>query len=196
MRISTKRILSIGISLVLFIGVIVVYFQLIVPKAKDLSKKRAEIFSRQTVYNNQKEAVDQVQKLIAQIREEKIKELQKSVIFAMPIGPDTIGALRQIDAIAKSSNSVITGLNFRISPPANPSARSKKVTILKPMGVVNVSVSIRGAYENLKRFLELLEKNIRVANTATYRFTPGLAKDAGINDSMEVSVDVYYQGTQ
>ena len=193
MRISTKRILSIGISLLLFIGVVVVYFQFIVPKAKELSKRRAEVFSKQAVYTSQKEAVDQVQKLIADIR--MLEDVRKSVGFAMPIGPDTIGALRQIDAISKSSNAVITGLNFRILPPASQSSRVKKVSILKPMGVVNVTVSVRGSYENLKRFLELLEKNIRVANIKSYRFTPGMAKDTGINDSMEVNVDVYYQGS-
>jgi len=194
MRISTKRILSIGVSLLLFIGVVVVYFQLIVPKAKELSKRRSEMVSKQTAYNNQREAVDQVQKLIAQIRD--LKELQKSVGFAMPTGPDTIGALRQIDAISKSTNATIISLNFRISPPTNRSTKNKSVTILKPMGVVNVTVSVRGFYENLKRFLELLEKNIRVANVRTYRFMPGVGKDSGINDAMDVSVDMFYQGTR
>lgn len=194
MRISTKRILSISVSLLLFIGVIVVYFQLIVPKAQEFSKRRAENFSKQSVYNNQKEAVDQVQKLIAQVRD--LKELQKSVGFAMPVGPDTIGVLRQIDAISKSTNATITSLSFRISPPFIPSGKNKKITIVKPMGVVNVTVSVKGFYENLKKFLELLEKNIRVANVKTFRFTPGIGKDAGMNDSFEVNVDVFYQGAQ
>lgn len=191
MRISTKRILSIGISLLLFIGVIVVYFQFIVPKAKELSKRRSEIFAKQSAYDDQKGAVDQVQKLIAQVQ--GLKELQKSVNFAMPQGPDTIGALRQIDAISKSTNATIVGLNFRILPAAVPTAKNKKVSIVRPMGVLNVNVSVKGFYDNLKQFLKLLEKNIRVANVKTYRFTPGLGKDSGSNDSLEVTVDMYYQ---
>lgn len=194
MRISTKRILSIGISFLLFIGVIVVYFQLIVPKAKELSKRRAEIFAKQSAYNDQKEAVDQVQKLISEIQ--RLKELQKSVDFAMPKGPDTIGALRQIDAVSKSTNATIVSLNFRVLPPAIPPAKNKKVSIVRPMGVVNVNVSVKGFYDNLKQFLKLLEKNIRVANVKTYRFTPGLGKDAGSNDTLEIAVDMFYQTEQ
>lgn len=190
MRISTKRILSIGLSVALFIGVAIIYFNLIVPEAKNISKERGEIASKQSLFNVQKQAVDEVQKLIAQFR--NLPQLQASVSLAMPAGSDTIGALRQINAVAKTTNATVTSLGFKITPPFL-SASKAKITIVKPMGNVNVTVSARGVYENLKKFLELVEKNIRVANVRTFKFTPGMGKEAGVGDALDLSIDMFYQ---
>src|SRR3989344_5350488 len=79
----------------------IVYGGLIRPELKIVSEKRGEVVSKETLLNNQRTAVSEVQKLIAQFQ--SIARLQENVSLAIPVGEATTEALNQWQSIVKLS---------------------------------------------------------------------------------------------
>lgn len=188
MRISTKRILSIGLSFALLIGTVLVYFNLIVPEVQIVMKMRGEINAKERLYTNQKAAVDKVKGLIAQFK--NIETLRQTVSLALPNGEDVIGALRQIEGSARATNVVLASLNVKSS--AGIRAPSQQLFIRR-LGTIEISVSAKGPYESLKQFLSLLETSVRVMNLKDVNFQPGSAARGSAEDTLKATVEVYYQ---
>ncbi|MDI6734481.1 MAG: hypothetical protein QMD50_03285 [Patescibacteria group bacterium] len=189
-RISTKRILSIGLSIVFLIGAVVVYSTLIRSEMETIDDKRVEIASKTILYNNQKNAVNQVSELIAKYK--GVSELQRSVSLAVPAGENTIGALRQIEAISRLSGVKISSLSFKVSVP-----RLDAKSFAKKMGILDIMIGASGSYETLKNLLRLLETSVRVANVKTFAFKPGIpepgSRVVAPSDTLSISVEMYYQ---
>jgi len=195
-RTSTKRILSIGLSIVFLIGAVIIYSTLIRSEIKIIDEKRAEVASKTVLYDNQKNAVNQVSELISKysLKTDKgMAKLQEIVSLAMPAGENIIGALRQIEAIGKSSGVDIKSLNFSVSAPKS----KTKSSFTKKMGTLNISISADGSYGILKNFLQLLETSLRVANVKTFMFRPGIpvpgSRAPTPSDNLSVMVEMYYQ---
>jgi len=184
MRVSTKRILSIGISAILLIVALIVYATLIKPEVEKINGKRALVASKTALYNNQDRAVSQVNKLITDFK--NIQRLEENISLAMPDGEETVQALRQIESMSSQAGVVITGLNFKASLP-----RASSQPFIKKLGTLEISMTVTGGYTNLKQFVRYLETNIRLANVTKLKFTPAGAR--GISDSLTLDVNVYYQ---
>jgi Tfp pilus assembly protein PilO len=185
MRVSTKRILSIGLAGVFLVGAFVVYAKFISTYMDEVNEKRAAIASKEAAYNNQNSAVKQVQSTIAQFQ--NFQDIQSKISLAVPNGIQTIQALRQIEAIASRTNSTISSISFKTA-----SSRASKATFLKKIGVLDVSLSVVGGYGDLKQFLSLVETNARVANVQEFKFQPGMNTKAG-TDQLTVKLEMYYQ---
>ncbi len=190
MRVSTKRILSIGASLLLFIGAIIVYANLIIPEVGTITQVRNEVASKGALFQNQSEAVTQVQNLIAQFK--NLASLQTTVSLAMPNGQETIGALRQVEATAASAGATLTSLAFKqvfsTQPPTQP--------FIRQIETFEITLAAQGTYPQLKQFLQLLETSVRVANVTDLKFQPGVGKNADTTNLLSLTVDVYYQDAQ
>jgi len=184
MRISTKRILSIGLSIILVIGTIAVYVNLVSPELTVINNKRGEVASKQNLYNNQSLAVAKVQDLIGQFQ--NLARVTETVSLAMPIGPATIGGLRQIEAIAKVGQVNLAYLNFSF-----PAVKPAPDVLLKQMKILKVGIGAQGDYPTLKEFLKLLETSIRVINVTNLKFEPAGVK--GIVDSLSLEAEMYFQ---
>ncbi|HXF43991.1 MAG TPA: type 4a pilus biogenesis protein PilO [Candidatus Paceibacterota bacterium] len=183
MKTSTKRILSIALAGLFFIGVLVVYTSLIRPELEKVNEKRALFISKETVFNNQRNAVTQVEKLLGEFK--NLTELQETVSLALPTSANVPDVLGQIQSIAK-----LAGVNinsFTIKPLAfTPS----KVPLVKRLGSLEFNITVGGAYERLRNFIQSLETNVRVMNVMSWRLTPTLnAEDMNLN----LQVVVYYQ---
>lgn len=181
MRASTKRILSIGIALVFFIGAVVVYQNLIGPEGAVIMEKRGIVTAKANLFEGQQQAVTEVQGLISQFQ--NLKSLQESVSLSMPDGQKTTLALSQIEAIARSSNVTIVSLDFR-----SLTARPSEQQLIKKLGTLEVKLGLVGAYNDLKNFLRLLETNVRVANVKELNFARA-QQDYNLN----IMAEMYYQ---
>lgn len=189
MKTSTKRILSIGLAGLLLIGTLVVYVSFIKPEMDNISEQRSLTLSKETLFTNQKTAVQGVQKLIAQFQ--SITSIQQDINLEMPIGPNTTQALNQIEAIASLNQVSINSLSIKAEP-----FLPSRQPLAKRLGTLTANLGLIGSYNNLKAFLRGLETNVRVANVQNLTVTPIGSSGNNIsqgNYSLILTVEIYYQ---
>lgn len=187
MKTSTKRILSIGFAALCLVAAAIVYGGLIRPELGIISEKRGEVVSKETLFNNQKTAVSEVQGLIAQFQ--SIARLQENVSLAVPIGESSTEALNQWQSIVKLSG--VSVRSFSLKPI---SFQPSKQPLAKRLGILEMNTTIEGSYEAVKNFLRFLETNVRVANVRSFSITPVVGAGAlGERYSLVLAVEMYYQ---
>ncbi len=189
MRVSTKRILSILVGFVFLLGAFSVYVGLIRGEVTATEATRGILASKEALLENQERAVSQVKGLIDEFK--NFSELEGTVDRAVPTGASVIQALRQIEAIGRTSGAIITDLDF--STPAAPSkARTGSApSVVKRLRTLEVKARVSGSYENLKQFAKLLETGVRVADVGQLNYSPGGLTSSG--DTMSVEITMYYQ---
>jgi len=186
MRASTKRILSIGLAAVVLAAAFIVYSALVRPAAAEVEKLRAQLFTKQTMFNNEKQVVTQLQSFIDQIN--NLGELQRTLSLAIPNGKETFGALHQYQTIAQSSNLEIVSVKI-----GEKGLKPAIAPLAKRLGTLQFSLTLRGSYQSIKTFLQTLETNIRVSNVESFSLRP---VNVGSNDDLyelNLAVDSYYQ---
>lgn len=186
MKTSTKRILSIGLAGLFFIGTLIVYASFIKPEAGKVSEARSLTASKENLFNNQRLAVEEVQKLIGQFQ--SIAKLEETVSLAMPRGESITQALNQLQAIVRSSKVNLKA--FTINPGTFEPSRQP---LAKRLGSIKINVTVEGSYENIKNFLWSLETNVRVANIASFVMSPLSGGGAQDLYSLTALVEIYYQ---
>ncbi len=192
MRTSSKRILSIGLSLLFFIGILLVYGTLIRPAMSAVGKTRSLVASKETLFNNQKNAVAQVQDLVSQYQ--NAATLQETVGLAIPIGSHVTDAMGQLYAVAKQASVSLQSFGVHSLP-----LEVTKEALVKRLGKIEVNLAVQGSYENIKTFLRYLETNVRVATITSMQFTPlasgfiqNIAQGSD-NYTLNLVVQLYYQ---
>ncbi|MDP2703674.1 MAG: hypothetical protein Q8P01_00345 [bacterium] len=189
MKSSTKRILSIGISGVLFILTLVVYANLIRPAVKEVGEKRSVLYSKATALQNQEAAVGKVQELVSQMK--GVSRFERSVSLIMPQEPGVTEALGQLRAITESSQVALSSFSISASP-----FQSSDAPLVRRLGTLLLGLSVTGSYENIKGFLQALETNVRVFNVKSARIVPARADSPNAPSSQftaQMTVEVYYQ---
>ncbi|MFH1161898.1 MAG: hypothetical protein V1696_01295 [Candidatus Jorgensenbacteria bacterium] len=184
MRVSTKRVLSIGLSLLFILGALAVYGNFIRGAMSDVGKLRALVASKSSLFANQRQAVGQVKDLIAQFQ--NASRLQETVSLAMPNDEQAIQALRQIEAVVRTSAVVLGSVDFKTA--TLPKVRGE--SFVGRLGVVEMHLRADGAYGNLKQFMQLLESGVRVSNVTEFDYIAGGARPT---DSLALTVETYYQ---
>jgi hypothetical protein len=91
----------------------------------------------------------------------------QAVDLAMPVGPDSAGALAQLYGIAADSSLIIQSVGVSLSAPppqasANTASTASTAALIKPYGSLNFQVTADGTYESLQTFLQGLETNVRI----------------------------------
>jgi len=191
MRVSTKRILSILTGLAFLLGALFVYLGLIRDEVAAAEKVRGLLVSKEILLGNQERAVTQVRGLIDEFK--NFTQLQATVSRAVPNGASAIQALRQIEAIARSANVVISGLDFSAAaaPRTTAAAPAAGTSVVKRLRTLEVRVRADGSYANLKQFVKLLETSVRVADVRRMNYTPGGLVNS--NDTITLEAQMYYQ---
>lgn len=194
MRLSTKRILSIGFALIFLIAGLMVFFSLASPEFEKVALLRGEVTAKETLFATQTSVVKQVQKLIEDFK--NVAQLRETVSRAVPQGVDTIGAMRQIDAIGRANNVMVVSLAFNATTPLPQQSRTRgvvvKKSLVKPVGTLEVFMTTQGSYKDLREFLRMLETSVRVANIRDFNFSPPEPRSEE-QGSMNITVQMYYQ---
>jgi len=189
MKTSTKRALSLIFSLVFIIFAIIIFTNLIQPEIKVINELRGKVAATNNLYLTQKNAIEQVSKVISQFN--NATDLQKSLSLSMPIGANITEILNQYETISKNNMILLQGLDLKITPPV---VSKKQNQLLKGMGIVNINMSTIGSYNALKQFLSALETNIRITKVNTLNFQKiGGGSDNNTLFSMSLEVETYYQ---
>lgn len=174
-----------GVAVLFLIGALVVYTSLIRGELSVIGDEQAAVTAKQNSLSVQEQAVQKVQALIKQF--EGVKN-QDAIALAMPNGESTVDALREIQAVALQSGVVITAIDFKSSVPRAAAAQP----LIKKLGTLEINLKVNGTYESARRFVQLLESGVRVANVKSFEFQP--SPQAGISiGTLELVIDMYYQ---
>lgn len=157
MRASTKRILSILLSGLFLIALIVVASTFIKPEFDKATQKRALLFSKQNLFQNQQNAVNQVQSLIDQFQ--GFDQLQNTIDLAMPTSEENTLILDQVTAIAENS-----GVEIRSFESFSNVFEESDQPLAKRLGSSEIEISVAGSYGEVSNFVNLLETNVRIFN--------------------------------
>ena len=178
MKQATKRFVSILGSMMLVVGAFVTYFYFIQPIYEEAQVLKAEIFARQNFIDRQRSAIEQVSALIKTYQGER--GLQDVISMALPLEPDRAGALAQIYGIPTNERLDVSSVSFAVSGARRSLDGTSPVGagLIKPLGNLRVTVQFRGAYEDFKRFLEIIETNIRIFNVESVSISPAAEADA------------------
>ena len=188
MRASTKRILSIFISGVLFVATLVVYSNLIKPEIEKVGKNRALVFSKSEAFQDQKAAVLKVQDLISKLKE--AKQLGETIALIMPQKPDITGLMGQLQTISRTSQAELKSFTIKPLP-----FESDEKPLVRRLGVYGADITVEGSYESVKVFLKSIETNVRIMNIDNFTIGPlgGAEKIAQDFYSAKISFKAFYQ---
>ena len=187
MRVSTKRIISIGFAGVFLIAAFFVYANFVRGAMESVNGKRAELTAKESLFDTQNAAIGKVQNTFAQF--ENSQDIKRKVELAVPQGVETVSALRQIEAITRRSGVLLTALGFK-----EVGARSSQTPFFKRIGVLEVTLSATGSYEGIREFLRLFETNARVVNVQEFDFQSGFGpQQSGGPNQISLKVEMYYQ---
>lgn len=188
MKASTKRILTIAFSGVFLIATLVVYGNFIRPTIDTVALKRDETASKEAVFTSQTNAVLEVQNIISQVQ--GAEDFNNRVALAIPRGTNVTEILYQIHSINQITQTEL--LDFSVESAPYVSA-GRDQTIVKRLGTLNLTMSVRGEYESLKTFLESLETNIRIMNvTDAAIFPTDQSAQSGLY-MLNLKVETYFQ---
>ncbi len=209
MRLSTKRILSIGVSVILILAALITFFSFVMGELKQVTAKRDEVASKANTLETERRVVAQAQELIGRFKD--LSKLEGTVSLAMPKGEETTGALRQVEAIQRASAVALSSLSFQrveeLPQLKRPRTAASASSFTRPLGILVVQISAAGTYQSLKRFLQMVETSIRVANVTSLTFTPSATRRVASgtagealkpaasegNDTLSATVEMYYQ---
>jgi len=186
MKASTKRILSILLSAVFLIALVVVITSLVKPEFGRVMEKRAELYSKQQIFDKQKEAVEKVDSLIQEIQ--SFDKLRNAVSLAIPLNPEVPKVLNQIDAIARTSDVNIPSFESEPKP-----FEGGDQTLTRRLGVLGLNFTARGDYQNLKNFLRFIESNVRVFDVKGLNLSRRDIGGGQIDYSLSIEAETFYQ---
>jgi len=117
-----------------------------------------------------------------------IEEIE-NIDLLLPSIPSTPQILTSIESVAKSSNTTLEGIELAILDPNDFLDSDSSVSQLNvPSGVFIVEMSAtisNGSYDDLKKFLSNLEKNIRLMDIVSISYSP-------MSDSYSITIRAYY----
>ncbi len=186
MRGSTKRVISVAIAMFLFIGALLVYASFIKPAYVNIKEMRAELAAQETIKNQLKLAVEQIQRLLAEYQD--VGLLQETTSAILPTGQALPQAMAQLTGLAE--NNALIAQSFTSQPLViRPSADSQ---LIQGLGVLRFNAYLVGSYESFKSFLRQLETNIRLMDLVDLKMSPIGSSENNIF-SYIITVDTYYQ---
>ncbi|MCR4328083.1 MAG: hypothetical protein NUV53_01030 [Patescibacteria group bacterium] len=200
MKQTTKRFLSLIVSLLLIAAAFVAFLNFIQPAYGEVQKLKSEVTTREEFVASQQEAVRKVQGLISAYNTQG--ELRGVINLTLPFEQDVAGALTQLAGLIQDST--LGGKSFTISTPdENGGApirdskgnESKDLVSLHDLGRVVFVTRFSGSYDNIKNFFEKLELNVRVFDIIALSIAPVASEKQTKQDIYEVDLQVmtYYQ---
>jgi Tfp pilus assembly protein PilO len=185
---------------ILIVAIGVVAYFLVWAKYKDLQDTRTNLAQEQAKVTLRESELSSVQTLIADF-EAKKADLQV-LDEALPEAPQIPELLANFDALTKQSGLFLTSVNLQpvltdasavqIGTPTVPRLSVLPSPQGKNMGIIQASLSLKGAYVNLKTFFAGLEQNLRIMNVQSVQIKSTSEEHPETKD-ITIVLQVYYQ---
>ncbi|MBI2623751.1 MAG: hypothetical protein HYW65_04275 [Candidatus Liptonbacteria bacterium] len=195
MKQTTKRLMSMIVSLLLMGGAAILFFNFIQPAYADVQALKSEVLVREEFVRNEQDAVKKVQQLISAYNNQA--ERREFISLVLPLTADVSGALTQLAGLVQ--NDTLGAQAFTVSEEGDSSgwsagaaAPKDAVDLTRPLGTLSLQVAFTGSYENVKNFLEKLETNIRVFDAISFGIAPSAKPNQDLY-KVDLRIATYYQ---
>lgn len=181
MNSSTKRILSILLSLALFVSAIFIYSSLIKPlylEVFSLMSKKSNLKQNLNYYNLLNK---DFQSLLTEFKNLENLENQMTMVLPKKLRQDYI--INQIVGLVKNNNLEMQSLSLREL------SMKPSEGIVKGIGIVQINVLLSGTYEIFKSFVKNLEENIMISDIVEFGINQGTDNKLIYN----MLINTYYQ---
>ena len=174
-------------SIVFLIAALVIYANFIRAEYTGAINLRGQLEAKNKLLADQTKIIKQVQDLINQYK--GTSQLQETVSLSIPNGEEVASLFQQINTIAKGTGLITQNFNLNILPFKT---TGNKTTYTKNLGTIQLSLKLFGPYQNIKKFLEAMEQNVRIMDLVEFRLEPaGKPTETTYNFSM--LLNTYYQ---
>lgn len=153
------------ITILAVIIILVLSFLLILkPKYDRIIETRQELKTKQKEFSDQKIYFDEIKKLIANYQKLDPSDIEK-IAKVLPTEQDIAGLFVQMEAMTNESGLNLTGLDIS----------EKTVPELEKLQIKELDVALNlsgGDYEAFKKFLSIIESNLRLMDIISINFAP------------------------
>ncbi len=186
MKPSTKRIMTLVLSIALIVMALFLYVQYVKPAYDEVQGLRATKASQAQYYTDQSQAVASINDLLA--RQQNKKTLRDDISLRLPLKESVADIISQLQAISQETGILIQSVGLEYLPVT----KNQSASFVKGLGTLRLNVRLFGAYEPFKQFLDGLETNIRIMDVASLKASQ--AGKAGQDvQTYNLTVDTYYQ---
>jgi Tfp pilus assembly protein PilO len=189
MRASTKRILSIFLSLVGLFYALLALSNAVIPGFARLSALRTEIAEKSLARNRLEELVTQARDYIS--RQGELERRAQAIDAALPSRPALPELVAILSALASKNNSFLSQLQFETRE-----YRAEAGAVSGPaVSKVAIRANIVGTYPNIKAWLRDVETELRLLDVDTFNIQSTAVEQATANTplSVEVALNAYWQ---
>ncbi|MDI6717797.1 MAG: type 4a pilus biogenesis protein PilO [Patescibacteria group bacterium] len=187
MKNSFKRVLSILISVVLLIGSVLIYSNLIKTAYEEAKAQKSELISKEKQYDDMQNIVNQTQNLFSFYQDSA--QAQNSISAILPVNSAVPQAVYQISGIAAKNGlrlQTIGSKELAITPSLIPS-------LIKGVGTLRFSGQLAGSYESFKSFMLDMESNARLFNFSSLKLEKYGGSTGANSLNYNFEIDAYYQ---
>jgi len=187
MKASAKRALSLLLSGGLIVVSLVIFVILVGPAYEEVLQLRNELAPQTILLLDTQQDVSRVQSLKAQYQNSE--RIIASLDDNLPPQELVASLMSQINAISRSSGVTMRAIGISYLP-VRPS--TVRLSFARGVGTLRLELASVGNYSSLKRFLQLLETNIRVMDVNALSIDLAASSNQDIYN-YSVTVDTYYQ---
>ncbi len=188
MKDSSKRFIGLLASLALLIASFFVFISLIRPEYARINQLRGDLASKEETYANQEKIISEVKNLLDQY--DSIAGLRDAVSRAIPQEEDYATALNQVASLARVSGLFLESIEPTLVSPKGTTSLSSQTPSLPVLRTLQMNLKLIGPYDGFKTFLERIETNIRVMDTANITIIPSSSQSSY---TYTLVVKAYYQ---
>ena len=168
------------VSIIFFIGTLVMYVKFIQPTYKDIDLLRGQLDSKKRENGDYKNVIDRLGPVFDSFQ--SATQLQEIFSSVLPTNPMVPQAVAQLNGLANASLMGISSISVN-----ELAAASQKTVLLKGTGIIDLNLTMTSnSYDGIKQFLENIQSNIRVFNVK--RINIGKKETSG---AFNVTLDVY-----
>ncbi len=182
MKGSSKRFISLVLSLGLLFGSIILFLFFLKPAYSKVNILRSEYSANKSAIASQEQVVAKVKDVLSNYQDQLVN-LEKNALNIVPKNPEYETFLYQINAISKIDGILLASLDFNLLP--NKSAKGKDFT---QNSILQVKLQLKGQYDKFKSFISHIEKNMRLIDVVSMNIIP----DEKGNNSYSVVLNTYY----
>jgi len=188
MRSSTKRFVSIILSLLILIAAVFVYSSFIRPAYSEIENLRGEVAFKTSALAQQQSSSQQIQSLLSQYQD--VLKVEDTISSILPMTANVASGVNQLSGLAKVNNLNLDLLSVEetaIKPSDQPD-------IVKGVGALKFNLHLTGSYENFKTFLQEIETNLNLMDLTNLKMEAATKTKSGENRfSYTLTVNTYYQ---
>lgn len=181
---ALKRLIGVSISMAFLIGSLVVFASLILPASATIKELRGEKSALSTVLDEQLVTVKRTQKLFEEYG--GVSNLQDTLSHALPVNEDVPSIINQLQGIAKIRGVVIDSLDLKLLPVS----AVEQGDVIRPIGKIEIGLTVIGPYDGIKQYLDGLETNVRIMDVKELEVSGGTEGDIL---KTKIIISAYYQ---